>query len=118
MPDYRRNPVPSGTCFYTVNLMDRTSDLLIHHIDGLGKAVRDVRRVHPFHIDAWVILPEHTHSIWTLPEGDDDYSSRWKVIKIRFAKQIPKTKKHAHIRLRKGERGIWQRRFWEHTIRS
>ena len=58
------------------------------------------------------------HSIWTLPGNDDDYSPRWKTIKIRFTKQIPKTIKHANMQLRKGERGIWQRRFWEHTIRN
>jgi putative transposase len=118
MPDYRRNRVPGGTYFFTVNLVDRNSDLLIRHIDELREAVREVRRNNPFHIDAWVILPEHMHSIWTLPEGDEDYSSRWKAIKIRFVKQIPKTKQHANMRLRKGERGIWQRRFWEHTIRD
>ncbi len=118
MPDYRRNRVPGGTYFFTVNLLERRSDLLIRHIHELREAIREVRRPRPFHIDAWVILPEHMHCIWTLPEGDDDYSSRWKAIKIRFAKQIPITEYRSKVRIRKGERGLWQRRFWEHTIRD
>ncbi len=118
MPDYRRNRVPGGTYFFTVNLLERRSDLLIRHIHELREAIREVRRPRPFHIDAWVILPEHMHCIWTLPEGDDDYSSRWKAIKIRFAKQIPIMEYRSRVRIRKGERGLWQRRFWEHTIRD
>ncbi|MEN8177012.1 MAG: transposase [Pseudomonadota bacterium] len=118
MSDYRRNRLPGGTYFFTVNLLERKSDLLIRHIEALREAIRHVRRSRPFHIDAWVVLPEHMHCIWTLPEGDADYSSRWKAIKIRFAKQIPKTEQRSQVRLRRGEREIWQRRFWEHTIRD
>lgn len=118
MPDYRRNRVPGGTYFFTVNLLERKSDLLIQHIDELREAIKQVRRSRPFHIDAWVVLLEHMHCIWTLPEDDVDYSSRWKAIKIRYAKQIPITEYRSKVRLRKGERGIWQRRFWEHTIRA
>ncbi|MEN8132461.1 MAG: transposase [Pseudomonadota bacterium] len=118
MPDYRRNRLPGGTYFFTVNLLDRNSDLLMRYIEELREAVRQVRRSRPFYIDAWVVLPEHMHCIWTLPEDDADYSFRWKAIKIRFAKQIPITGHRTQARLRKGERGIWQRRFWEHTIRD
>jgi REP element-mobilizing transposase RayT len=88
MPDYRRNRVPGGTYFFTVNLLERKSDLLIRHIDELREAIKQVRLSRPFHVDAWVVLPEHMHCIWTLPDGDDDYSFRWKAIKIRFAKQM------------------------------
>ncbi len=118
MPNYRRNRVPGGTYFFTVNLFDRNRDLLTRHIDELRESVRQVRRFRPFHIDAWVVLPEHMHCIWTLPVGGEDYSSRWKAIKIRFAKQIPKTETLLKMCLRKGERGVWQRRYWEHTIRD
>lgn len=118
MPNYRRNRLPGGVYFFTVNLLERKNDLLIQYIDELREATRHVRRSNPFHIDAWVVLPEHMHCIWTLPEGDADYSSRWKAIKIRFAKQVPKTEQPSQLRLRKGERGVWQRRFWEHTIRN
>ena len=118
MPDYHRNRVPGGTYFFTVNLLDRRERLLVEHIDAFRESVRQVRARHPFHIDAWVVLPDHTHCIWTLPPGDDDYSARWKAIKIAFAKTLPKTERLSAIRKRKRERGIWQRRFWEHTIRD
>ena len=118
MPDYRRNLVPGGTYFFTVNLLERRERLLVEHIDSLRNAVRQVREKRPFHIDAWVVLPDHTHCVWTLPLGDDDYSSRWKAIKIAFAKTLPRTERLSAVRERKGERGIWQRRFWEHTIRD
>lgn len=118
MPDYRRNRVPGGTYFFTVNLLERKSDLLVDYIDCLREAVRKVRLNQPFHIDAWVVLPDHMHCVWTLPDGDADYSSRWKAIKIAFSKSIPKTERLSAVRIAKGERGIWQRRYWEHTIRN
>jgi putative transposase len=118
MPDYRRNRVAGGTYFFTVNLLDRSSHLLVEHIDLLRNAVREVRAERPFHIDAWAVLPDHMHCIWTLPPGDANYSDRWKAIKIRFARVLPKTGALSLARQRRGERGIWQRRFWEHTIRD
>ena len=118
MVDYRRNRVPGGTYFFTVNLLDRRSCLLVEHIDWLREAVRAVKCRRPFEIDAWVVLPDHLHAVWTLPEGDSDYSGRWRSIKIAFAKGLPKTERRSAVRLNKGERGIWQRRFWEHTIRD
>ena len=118
MPDYRRNRVPGGTYFFTVNLLERRGGLLVAHIDALRDAVRKVRKLRPFHIDAWVVLPDHMHAVWTLPVGDSDYSARWKAIKIAFAKALPKTERVSAVRSARGERGIWQRRFWEHTIRD
>jgi putative transposase len=113
MPDYRRIRVPGGTYFFSVNLLERKSDLLIRYIDLLREAIKQTRHSRPFHIDAWVVLPDHMHCVWTLPEGDVDYSSRWRAIKIRFAKEIHKTEYRSKVRVRKGERGIWQRRFWD-----
>lgn len=118
MPDYRRHRLPGGTYFFTVNLLERKSDLLTRHIDLLRESVRRVREARPFHIDAWVVLPDHMHCIWTLPPGDADYSARWKAIKIRFSKMLPVVEYRSKVRIAKGERGIWQRRFWEHTIRD
>jgi REP-associated tyrosine transposase len=118
MPNYRRNRVPGGTFFFTVNLLDRRSDLLIRHIAALRQAVRQVRTKSPFHIDAWVVLPDHMHCIWTLPEGDADFSGRWKAMKIQFSKSLPAIEPLSRTRALRGERGIWQRRFWEHTIRD
>ncbi len=118
MPDYRRNRVPGGTYFFTVNLLERSNTLLVDQVDALRDAVMKVRAARPFHIDAWVVLPDHMHAVWTLPPDDTDYSARWKAIKIAFAKSLPKTESLSPVRAAKGERGIWQRRFWEHTIRD
>jgi putative transposase len=118
MPNYRRYRVPGGTYFFTVNLLERRQDTLVRHIDVLREAVRKTRRERPFHIDAWVVLPDHMHCVWTLPPGDDDFSNRWKSIKIRFVQAIPRTERRSSVRISKGERGIWQRRFWEHVIRD
>ena len=118
MPDYRRLRVPGGIYFFTVNLLDRSSNLLTLHLDALRDAVRATRAVRPFHIDAWVVLPDHLHCLWTLPPGDDDFSIRWKAIKIRFVQSLPPIEPRSDVRTRRGERGIWQRRFWEHVIRD
>jgi putative transposase len=118
MPDYRRNRVPGGTYFFTATLLDRRSDLLVSHIAALRSAVRDSLARTPFHIDAWVVLPEHMHCIWTLPPGDDDYSGRWRALKKHFTKAVPPGEARSLTRVRRAERGIWQRRFWEHTIRD
>lgn len=115
---YRRNYVPGGTYFFTVNLLDRDQTLLVDHIDLLREAVRWVKVRRSFDINAWVVLPDHMHAVWTLPEGDADYSSRWREIKKRFSKALPITERRSAVRRRKGDRGIWQRRFWEHTIRD
>lgn len=118
MPDYRRNRVPGGTYFFTVNLLERRRRLLVEHVDALRDAVRTVRDKQPFHIDAWVVLPDHLHCLWTLPAVDADYSRRWKAIKTAFAKAVPKEESLPAVRRANHERGIWQRRFWEHTIRD
>src|ERR1700679_3079436 len=110
MPDYRRNRVPGATYFFTVNLHDRRSTLLATQINALREIVRDVRVRKPFHIDAWVVLPDHMHCIWTLPDGDDDYSGRWQALKKAFTGAIPPAEYRSATRVRRSERGIWQRR--------
>jgi putative transposase len=116
--NYHRNRVPGGTYFFTVNLLDRKSDLLVRKIGLLREIVKSVRSKKPFHIDAWVVLPDHLHCVWTLPQGDSDYVSRWKAIKMAFSRQIPATESLSATQIRLNERGIWQRRYWEHTIRD
>jgi putative transposase len=118
MPNYRRNRVPGGTYFFTVNLLDRHSDLLVRHVEALRSAVRRVRARTPFHIDAWAVLPDHMHCVWTLPEGDADFPGRWHAIKTTFSKVLPVTEARTDVMIRRGERGMWQRRYWEHTIRD
>ncbi len=115
---YRRSDVTGGTWFFTVNLQDRQSDLLVRHVDLLRQIVRDVRRAHPFEIIAMVVLPEHIHAIWRLPEGDADYPLRWSQIKAGFSRGLPPGEPLTPSRIAKRERGIWQRRYWEHQIRD
>jgi len=116
--NYRRNFVPGATWFFTVNLAERRSNLLIEHIDALRTAFRYVRTRYPFQIDAIVILPDHLHAIWSLPEGDADFATRWRLIKSTFSRALPPGERVSASRAGKGERGIWQRRYWEHTIRD
>ncbi len=118
MPNYLRYRVPGGTYFFTINLLDRGADHLTRHIDALRAAVRRTRNERPFHIDAWIVLPEHMHCVITLPEDDSDFSNRIKAIKIRFVRALPPTEHCSPVRAARGERGIWQRRFWEHAIRD
>ena len=91
MVNYRRNFLPGGTFFFTVTLRDRSSRALTDQIELLRAAFRVVRREHPFHIDAIAALPEHLHTIWTLPSGDDDYPGRWRAIKSAFTRTIVKS---------------------------
>jgi REP-associated tyrosine transposase len=118
MPNYRRAFVSGGSWFFTVNLFDRKSRLLTDEIEALREATRRTRQRYPFRIDAFVVLPDHLHSIWTLPPGDADFSTRWRLIKSHFARSIPKTEWLGPVRQARGERGIWQRRFWEHLIKD
>ena len=90
----------------------------MEQIDLLREVVKQVRHDNPFHIDAWVVLPDHLHCVWTLPPGDADYDSRWKKIKAMFSRQIPTTETLSEVQARLKERGVWQRRYWEHTIRN
>jgi putative transposase len=117
MVRYRRNFIAGGTFFFTLTLADRTSRALVDHIKGLRTAVRDVRCARPFVVDAVVVLPEHLHIVMTLPEGDADYTNRWRLIKRRFTDAVMKSGTSI-ARHRNGELALWQRRFWEHTIRD
>jgi putative transposase len=118
MVDYRRNFLAGGTFFFTVNLAERHLQLLTDHIEDLRTAFRETRRRHPFTIDAMVVLPDHLHAVWTLPEGDADFATRWRLIKSAFSRCLVASERISESRVAKGERGIWQRRYWEHTIRD
>ncbi|HOC65156.1 MAG: transposase [Sedimentisphaerales bacterium] len=123
MPNYIRRYKPGGTFFFTVVThgrrrlfgTDRARSLL-------HEAVLAVKRERPFELVATVLLPDHWHCVWTLPEGDFDYSKRWGIIKSRFSRQwlavggqdVPVSA----ARVQHRERGVWQKRFWEHKIRD
>ena len=118
MTSYRRNFVPGGSFFFTVNLADRRQSLLTVNIDLLRSAFREIRQRHPFTIDAIVVLPEHLHTVWTMPDGDADFAMRWRQIKSAFSRNLAPDEPVSASRAERAERGIWQRRYWERTIRN
>lgn len=162
MSSYIRPDQPGATVFFTACLADRGSDLLVREIAALRAAVRTTRAERPFGIEAWVVLPDHMHCVWRLPDGDSDFSTRMGAIKARFSMAVrragftppppnerragftpppPKDRRAGftpplpgdHGRqfpvggeksggvnpaLRRGQVGIWQKRFWEHHIRD
>ena len=118
MTNYRRNFVPGGSYFFTVNLADRQLGLLTEHINSLRAAFRYAMSRHPFTIEAIVVLPDHLHAIWTMPERDSNFSLRWRLIKAAFSRSLLGDEQVSASRSSKNERGIWQRRYWEHTLRD
>jgi putative transposase len=111
MPNYRRIWIPGGTYFFTVAIADRTSTMLIDHIEALRSAFRCARWARPFATEAIVILPDHIHAVWTIPPGNSDYATRWSHIKAEFSRTLPMREPTCASRARKRERGIWQRRY-------
>ena len=123
MTNYRRIRFKGGSYFFTVALERRGSRLLIDHIDDLRSAYAATWRTHPWRCDAFVVMPDHLHAVWTLPEGDAEYGTRWGAIKGRFTRALRgKMGYNPFLRspskVAKGDGGIWQRRFWEHCIRD
>lgn len=118
MSNYRRIKRKGGTYFFTVNLARRPSNLLADRVDQLRCAYASTVRDLPVYSHAVVILPDHLHVVWTLPPLDADYSERWRLIKYRFSQKLGIHLPRSASKRRKRETGVWQRRFWEHTIRD
>lgn len=118
MSHYRRAPVAGATYFFTLALADRRSGLLVSHIDALRLAYRRARDLHPFATVAICVMPDHLHAIWRLPQGDADFALRWRVIKSGFSRQLAADSRRSPSKIRRREKGIWQRRYWEHQIRD
>ena len=116
MSYYRRNYVAGGTFFFTVKLANPESNLLVQHIDLLRQAYGLVQKHYPFETVAICIMPNHIHAIWTLPNGDKDYSVRWRMLKTYFSRHFPAVENRSPSKQKHQEKGIWQRRFYEHTI--
>ncbi|HMM76692.1 MAG TPA: transposase [Gammaproteobacteria bacterium] len=115
---YRRSITAGGTYFFTADLADRQTDLLVRHVGVLRSVISKVKAMHPFTIGAMVVLPEHLHAIWRLPPGDSNYSLRWSLIKAGFSRLMAEGETSSSSRRTKRERVIWQRRYWEHQIRD
>ena len=118
MPYYRRAHVEGGVFFFTVTLADRSSDILVRHIDRLRRIYASVQKQHPFETVAICVLPDHLHAVWSLPENDSDFPLRWSLIKAGFSRGLPGDKERSSSKIARRERGIWQRRYWEHAIRN
>jgi putative transposase len=113
---YRRIFIPGATYFITVNLLDRKSTLLVDHVQRLRHSFQRAKKFYPFTIEGIVILPDHFHMMISLPQDDSNYPLRVRLIKSLFSIQLAQEETINLSRKRKGERGIWQRRFWEHLI--
>ena len=117
MTQYRRIYTPGASWFFTVNLAVRENNhLLVEQVHLLREAFLYVKKRQPFDINAVVIMPDHLHCIWTLPEGDADYSGRWSLLKGYFSRGIPRGEAVSKSKIKRRERNIWQRRFWAHLI--
>jgi putative transposase len=120
--NFRRNYVPGGTYFFTVVTHLRRK--IFQNPEAISiqrKAFYYVQQNHPFKVVSHVILPDHIHMIWTLPEGDANYSTRWRLIKSKFSRDYPTDFLDISMsdsRFSRGESPLWQRRYWEHTIRD
>jgi putative transposase len=117
MPNYRRANIQGGLFFFTVVLADRSSRLLVEEIDRLRQAYRAVQARRPFETIAICILPDHLHALWALPQRDRDFAGRWNLIKGGFSRGID-ARPRSQSQVSKREKGIWQRRYWEHAIRD
>lgn len=120
--NYRRASVPGGSYFFTLVAHER-APLFANAANVVcwRGAIANVQRKRPFVVEAEVLMPDHVHVVWTLPEGDADYSTRIRLVKTAFTKAVPpsvKTSPRNESRASKGEREVWQRRYWEHVIRD
>jgi putative transposase len=118
MSRYRRANIDGGVFFFTVTLADRSSDLLIRHIDRLRRVYASVQQRHPFETIAICVLHDHMHAVWSLPPGDTDFPLRWSLIKSGFSRRLVGRILRSKSQIAKREKGIWQRRYWEHAIRN
>jgi REP-associated tyrosine transposase len=118
MSRYRRAHIEGGAFFFTVTLADRSSDLLVRHIDRLRRIYGMVQQRQPFETIAICVLPDHLHVIWRLPSDDSNFPRRWSLIKSGFSRGLPGDEPRSASKLGKRERALWQRRYWEHAIRD
>ena len=123
MSNYRRSNTGGGTYFFTVNTHRRQPFLIDHDVRAaLRQGINQIRQTLPFTIDAWVLLPDHLHCIWSLPDVDADFSARWRIIKTVVTQQCGERLNNASLlsrrRGKKGQSTLWQQRFWEHLIRD
>jgi putative transposase len=118
MSRYCRAKIEAGTFFFTVTLADRSSDALVRHIDRLRHIYQSIQKRYPFETVAICVLPDHLHAIWSLPPDDADFPLRWNRIKGDFSRGLQASATRTESKISRREKGIWQRRYWEHAIRD
>jgi putative transposase len=118
MSRYRRAKFEGSLFFFTVVLAERRSTLLVDELDRLRRSYRLAGQRHPFETVAICVLPDHIHAVWGLPTGDADFPTRWSLIKRRFSQGLAPSPTRSASKVSKREKGIWQRRYWEHAIRD
>src|SRR3954471_18175589 len=118
MSQYRRAKIEGNIFFFTVVLADRKTDLLVKEIERLRQCYRLGRERRPFETIAIFVLPDHLHALWSLPAQDVDFSTRWSLIKSGFSRGLEPASSRSASKTIKREKGIWQRRYWEHAIRD
>jgi putative transposase len=118
MPRYLRAKIKGSVFFFTVVLKNRHSSLLVDEIDRFRRSYRAVHQGRPFETIAICILSDHLHALWVLPEGDADFSTRWSLIKSGLSRGLDPVQSRSSSKVAKREKGIWQRRYWEHAIRD
>jgi putative transposase len=118
MPRYVRAKIKGSIFFFTVVLSERSSNLRVEQVDRLRRVYRSVQQVRPFETIAICVLPDHVHALWALPEDDADFSTRWNLIKGGFSRGLVAADSRSASKIAKREKGIWQRRYWEHAIRD
>src|ERR1700680_2690533 len=118
MSRYRRAKIEGGVFFFTVTLTERSSDLLVREIDRLRRIYTSIQRSYPFETIAICVLPDHLHALWSLPPSDADFPLRWNLIKGGFSRGLASDARRSASKIGRREKGIWQRRYWEHVIRD
>lgn len=122
MRTYIRSDTPGASYFFTLTLEDRGARYLVDHVAVLRSCVAQVKERHPFDIEAMVVLPEHLHALWRLPVDDADFSTRWMLVKQAFTRKLVETgvlpPEASAPRGRRGERTVWQKRFWEYQVQD
>ncbi len=118
---YRRAKIPGASYFFTLVTAQRQKLFAdLENVNLLREAFRHVRQKRPFVVDAAVILPDHLHCIWTLPQHDADFPTRWRLIKTYFTKHCDKKYRlfPNRARLKKQQQAVWQHRYWEHCLKD
>lgn len=118
MPKYIRSQLAGATYFFTFTLAQRQTQFLTDNIHLFRQAYQRANALHPFTTVAICVLPDHLHAIWQMPVDDGDFALRWRMIKSNFSRNFGANQQRSNSKIKHREKGIWQRRYWEHQIRD